>query len=212
MKWLCVAVAYAAGSIPTGYWLGKAWKGIDVRQHGSGNLGATNVFRVLGAGPGSITLAVDILKGLLPVLWCRNHFPADISLAMAVGVAAITGHTTSLFVHFRGGKGVATSAGVFAALLPGPFLAAISVFIVALIISRIVSISSILAALTLAGVSLVWSPAPLMTGFAAGVALWIIWRHRSNIGRLLQGEEPRILFSSRRTPPEGTPGNSYDIK
>ncbi|MFA5974674.1 MAG: glycerol-3-phosphate 1-O-acyltransferase PlsY [Elusimicrobiota bacterium] len=184
--------AYGIGSIPTGYWLGKFWKGIDIRQQGSGNLGATNVFRVLGKGPGAFTLLIDILKGLLPVLWCHTHFPNDASLAVGVGLAAILGHTTSVFVRFRGGKGVATSAGVFLALLPEAFLASIGVFALSLLFSRIVSLSSILAALTLAAASLIWSPSSLQTALAFLVALFIIWKHRSNILRLWHGTEPRL--------------------
>src|ERR1044071_9941862 len=113
----CLA-SYLLGSIPTGYWLGLAWKGIDIRKHGSGNLGATNVFRVLGKWPGFGTLAFDILKGWIPVHLAMRFFPGRLALAIGAGLSAIVGHTASLFVRFRGGKGVATSASVFAALLP----------------------------------------------------------------------------------------------
>src|SRR5437660_1155675 len=88
--------SYLLGSIPTGYWLGKIWKGVDVRQHGSGNLGATNVFRVLGTAPGVLTLAFDILKGAAPVLCVKHVYPGALDLAAAAGLAAILGHTTSL--------------------------------------------------------------------------------------------------------------------
>src|SRR5580765_1517553 len=102
-----ILASYLIGSIPTGYWLGKLWKGIDVRQQGSGNLGATNVFRVLGVAPGIVTLLLDILKGIAPVMWVQHVHPGDLGLAVAAGLAAIMGHMTSIFVRFRGGKGVA---------------------------------------------------------------------------------------------------------
>src|SRR5262245_51281482 len=92
--------SYLLGSIPTGYWLGLAWKGIDVRTQGSGNLGATNVFRVLGTAPGLITLLIDILKGLLPVLIAEHLYPGDLQIAILTGLATILGHTLSIFVRF----------------------------------------------------------------------------------------------------------------
>src|SRR5690349_1077306 len=95
-----IAVSYLIGSIPTGYWLGKLWKGVDVRQHGSGNLGATNVFRVLGTAPGVITLLIDIAKGAGPVLWVKHTYPDLLGWAVAAGLATIVGHTTSVFVRF----------------------------------------------------------------------------------------------------------------
>lgn len=190
-------VAYFIGSIPTGYWLGLAWKGIDIRRQGSGNLGATNVFRVLGAGPGFLTLAIDILKGWIPVLWALHLFPHDLSLAIAAGVAAIAGHTTSVFVHFRGGKGVATSAGVFAALLPGPVFAAAAVFTVAFAATRYVSLGSLLGVLTLAVSSFLW-PAPRPLAWATvGVAIFVVWTHRTNIQRLLSGTENRLSWPKK---------------
>ena len=158
-KILWVLGAYLLGSIPTGYWLGQAWKGIDVRQHGSGNLGATNVFRVLGKGPGAVTLILDLAKGFLPVAFCLRTFPGQLGLAAAVGVAAIVGHTTSFWVQFKGGKGVATSGGVFLALLPVPGLIAIGIFFLSLVVTRIVSISSMLAAVGLAVSAWCLSPA-----------------------------------------------------
>src|SRR5882672_11102169 len=101
-----LALAYLIGSVPTGYWLGKLWKGVDVRQFGSGNLGATNVFRVLGVVPGLLTFVIDFSKGLISVLVAKRLFPGELSIALCAGLAAILGHTTSVFVRFRGGKGV----------------------------------------------------------------------------------------------------------
>jgi len=189
--------AYFLGSIPTGYWLGLAWKGVDVRRQGSGNLGATNVFRVLGTGPGLCTLAADILKGWLPVFWARHLFPLDLSLAIAVGLAAILGHTTSIFVRLRGGKGVATSAGVFAALLPLPTLAAVVVFVVVFAATRFVSLGSLFGVFSLAASSFLL-PAPRPLAWATiVVAVFVVWTHRANIRRLLNGTENRLSWQKK---------------
>jgi len=184
---------YAAGSVPTGVWLGKVWKGIDVRQHGSRNLGATNVFRVLGKGPGIATLLIDMLKGLLPVLLARTWYPGETGIIVGVGVSAILGHMTSPFVGFKGGKGVATSTGVFAALLPGPALAAVLTFGVVLAASRYVSLGSILSAIVLVVVT--WlSPVDMILKYmATGITALVIWMHRSNIERLRAGTESRVF-------------------
>lgn len=189
---LLFPAAYLIGAIPTGYWLGKAWKGVDVRKHGSGNLGATNVFRVLGKGPGVITLTVDILKGLLPVLVMQRLFPGNLEWSLTTGLLTILGHTTSPFVGFRGGKGVATSAGVFAALLPWPAAAAVATFGVALLLSGYVSLSSILAAIVLTFSAWVLKAPYLLQLAAAVVGVFVIWKHRGNIQRLRAGTENRI--------------------
>jgi len=192
-----IFVAYVLGSIPTGYWLGLAWEGIDVRRQGSGNLGATNVFRVLGTGPGLLTLTIDILKGWAPVLCARHLFPQDLALALATGLAAILGHTTSVFVRFRGGKGVATSAGVFAALLPLPTAAAVLVFAVVFAVTRYVSLGSLVAVLTLAASSfMVSTPRPLSWA-AVLVAVFVVWTHRANILRLRNGTENRLSWHKK---------------
>jgi glycerol-3-phosphate acyltransferase PlsY len=192
-----VAASYLLGSIPTGYWLGLAWKGVDVRQQGSGNLGATNVLRVLGTGPGVLTLALDILKGLIPVLVAQRLFPQELTLAILTGLAAIFGHTASIFVRFRGGKGVATTAGVFAALLPIPALAAVTVFAVVFGWSRYVSLGSLLGALTLACSSfIVAAPRPL-AWTAVAMAVFVVWTHRANIRRLYSGTENRIEWRKK---------------
>jgi len=192
-----LAGSYLLGSIPTGYWLGKALKGIDVREHGSGNLGSTNVFRVLGTGPGLCTLIIDILKGLIPVLLAKHLYPNDLLLAALAGVAAIFGHTMSVFVRFRGGKGMATSAGVFAALLPMPSLVSIFVFITVTLTTRYVSLGSILGALTLVASSFIFSAPRPLAWTAVGVATIAIWKHRANIDRLLQGKENRLEWQKK---------------
>jgi glycerol-3-phosphate acyltransferase PlsY len=190
-------VAYFLGSIPTGYWVGLAWKGIDVRKQGSGNLGATNVFRVLGTGPGLLTLAIDILKGWIPVIWAMHYFPQNLFLAAATGMVAIMGHATSVFVGFRGGKGVATSAGVFAALLPVPFAAAAAAFVIVFTATRYVSLGSLVAVLTLVISSFMLSaPSPLAWA-TVFIALFVFWTHRTNIQRLRNGTENRLSWPKK---------------
>jgi glycerol-3-phosphate acyltransferase PlsY len=185
-------LSYLLGSIPTGLWLGQLWKGIDVREQGSGNLGATNVFRILGPGPGIITLLLDIAKGAAPVLAVLRHDPGNFALALMAGLCAIVGHTMSLFVKFRGGKGVATSAGVFAALMPLSAAIAIGIFLISLAATRMVSASSILAALGLAVSSFFFAPDPRLAYPTCAVACLVIWKHRSNIQRILAGTESRM--------------------
>ena len=190
-------VSYALGSIPTGYWLGLAWKGVDVRKEGSGNLGATNVFRVLGKGPGLVTLVADILKGLFPVLVARSLAPASTTWPVIAGLGAIAGHATSPWVGFRGGKGVATSAGVFLALLPLPSLISIGLFACLFAVTHIVSVSSLGGALGLSLASWFLSPHRLYAWMATGIAVFIFWTHRSNVARLLQGKEARLTEGGR---------------
>lgn len=184
-------LAYLIGSIPTGYWLGRVWKGIDIRKQGSGNLGATNVFRVLGKMPGLMTLIFDILKGVLPVLAAR-HFGFDPRTVLLVGLCTIIGHMTSVFVRFRGGKGVATGAGVFMALLPLPSLAALLLFGLSLAVTRIVSISSMVGAVGLAVAGYIHAPHAPEAHAAIALAVIILWKHRTNLQRLMNGTEPRI--------------------
>ncbi len=196
-----VALAYLIGSVPTGYWLGKLWKGVDVREFGSGNLGATNVFRVLGAGPGLLTLLIDMAKGWVSVFLAQRFFLGELPITIVSGAAAILGHTMSVFVHFHGGKGVATSAGVFLALLPMPSTVALAVFAMVFGATRYVSLGSLLGALTLAATSFALSSPKALSWTATAAALFVTWTHRANIHRLLNGTENRISFTSS---PAGT--------
>lgn len=214
-------IAFIIGSIPTGYWVGRLWKGIDIRESGSGNLGATNVFRVLGWKAGILTLMIDIFKGwfcvraffantsfLLHLIYgypkmsyftfLKNSPPAEFTnLAAIAGLGAIVGHTFSVFVKFRGGKGVATSAGVFAGLLPGPAAIALITFGLVFAFTKIVSMSSIAACIALMIASLFAPGTELVKIMAFFVPLLVIWKHRSNIDRLLKGTEPRTFLASR---------------
>ncbi len=204
MTWLLVVASYFTGAFPTSYLAGRLARGIDLRQHGSGNLGATNVFRVLGWKAATPVFMIDIFKGFAPTFF----FPGlDGSprweWALAYGAAAILGHVYSVYVHFKGGKGVATSAGVFLALAPWAVLAGLVVWVSLVALTRVVSIASIVAALIVPPV--VW----LTTG--NGPVLWlslalmafVIWSHRTNIGRLLRGEEHRFGRDRRPGEPDG---------
>ena len=186
-----IALSYVLGSIPTGLWLGRAFRGVDIREHGSKNIGATNTMRVLGKGLGAVALNGDMAKGVVPVLIFARatewpHAP------LACGLAAILGHTLSIFLSFRGGKGVATSAGVFLALAPLAAFAAAVVFGIVVGTTRMVSAGSILAAATLtAAVWVLPHDFPLRI-IATLVAALVIVRHRTNIRRIKDGLESRI--------------------
>lgn len=191
--WLGLLAAYLLGSIPNSYIAGRLTRGIDLREHGSGNLGATNTFRVLGAPIAVPVLILDVLKGFVPAA----AFPQwDTSAvwrwALAYGAAAIIGHVFSAFLRFRGGKGVATAAGVFLALAPVAVLIALAVWAVAVWQSRMVSLGSILAALTLIAVLALYERRPEVLLLGISVAAFVVWGHRANIGRIRRGEEPRF--------------------
>jgi len=203
---LAIALSYLLGSIPTSAIAGRI-KGVDLRRHGSGNLGATNALRVLGPGVGVPVLAIDVGKGLLAVLLIGRLGAASAlgpsGAALAAGLAAVAGHIWPVFAGFRGGKGVATACGVFLAMSPLAALAAIALWGVVVGITRYVSLGSILAAAflpwavvleaRLAGRPL---PVPLVV-VAAVVAAALVARHRSNIRRLITGTENR--FGRART-------------
>lgn len=196
---LAMLASYALGSVPTGLWLGLHLKGVDIREHGSKNIGATNTLRVLGKGLGAIALIGDIAKGAVAVLIFARLASWEYA-PLACGCAAIAGHTWSLFLKFKGGKGVATSAGVFFGLCPVPAGIALGAFAIVVAATRMVSAGSIVAALVLAGSVFAFSTDPL-TGAVYGtvlrmlvvlVALVIIVRHRTNIQRILKGEESKL--------------------
>lgn len=186
---LCVG-AFLLGSIPFGFLAGRL-RGVDIRKHGSGNIGATNVMRELGVVPGVAVLLLDVLKGLIPVLLARR-WELDAWWVMGAGLLAITGHTFSPFLAFRGGKGIATSLGVLLGLSPVVAAASLGLFLWAAWLTRYVSLGSLVAAPTQA--LLFWLlPHPLpyrLLGLLA--ALFVIAKHRGNIERLRSGTEPRV--------------------
>lgn len=204
---LLLVLAYLLGATPTGLWVGKRFHGVDLRRVGSGNLGATNTFRVLGWKAALPVMLVDLLKGWFPT-WLFPRIDVDGSpwaWTLAYGGAAILGHCYSVWVRFRGGKGVATSGGVFLALAPWAMLAAAAVWAIVVATSRIVSLGSVLAALALP-VAVALTPhegGSALTIFSAALALFVIAAHRSNLGRLLRGEEHRF---GRRGPSPDAPG------
>jgi acyl-phosphate glycerol 3-phosphate acyltransferase len=203
---VAIVASYLLGSIPAAYIAGRL-KGIDLRKHGSGNLGATNVIRVLGAKIGMIVFAFDMAKGAVPVVLASQMLPASAlpwgSATMAgilCGIAAIAGHVRPIYLMFgRGGKGVATAAGVFIALAPVQTLLTLAVFGVVLLTSGYVSLGSLTSALMLpillAITVGVHSPVFIMSAL---VALFVFWTHRANIARLRSGEEHR--FGKRGLP------------
>lgn len=200
MPYALLALSYLLGATPTSYWVGKAFHGVDLREHGSGNLGATNAFRVLGWRSAGPVMVVDIAKGFIPAGVFPRLASVSFGWALAFGAAAIVGHMFSLWVRFRGGKGVATSAGVFLGFAPWAVLGAFLVWVAVVVLTRYVSAGSIAAAATLP-LFVAFTPHAGGGGllvFTGALALFVIWAHRSNVRRLLRGEETRI--GARRTP------------
>jgi glycerol-3-phosphate acyltransferase PlsY len=191
-------ISYLAGSIPSAYIAGKL-RGIDLRKHGSGNLGATNVVRVLGAKTGAVVFIADVLKGFLPVYFLPMYFappPNRAVWALVYGAAAILGHVKPIFLLGKGGgKGVATASGVFLALAFAPMLAAEVIWIATFYFTRYVSLASLLGAAVLPIAILGWYRDPQSPVFIASViiAAFVFWTHRANIGRLRRGEELRFV-------------------
>ena len=190
MEAVITILSYLIGSIPTGFILGKA-AGVDVRTAGSGNIGATNVARVMGKGSGILTLIADVAKGFLPALVARQMAFTDTEVAV-VGAAAFLGHLFPVFLKFRGGKGVATAFGVLLVLAPQAMWVPLVVFIAAVVVSRTVSLGSICAAVA-APLALWFFSYPMpLTALAFFLGAFVIARHRANIKRLLAGSEPRL--------------------
>jgi glycerol-3-phosphate acyltransferase PlsY len=204
-------VAYLVGSLPFGYLIARYVAGVDIRKSGSGNIGATNVARVLGKKLGIAVLVLDCLKGALPTLLLpqvlADSATLRLHLAVLCGTAAILGHMFPCWLKFRGGKGVATALGVALALAPLSTAFAFVVFVLCVALTRIVSLGSVLAACTFCGVEL-WQlrPSPFgdetwsLATFSTLVPLLIILRHRSNLARLLRGTEPRFELGGKSKP------------
>ncbi len=192
---LGMLVGYLIGGIPFGWLVAKLWKGVDLREVGSGNIGATNAYRVLGPVAGIFVFLLDTGKGWLPVI-LGNWFRWD---GLCAGIGAILGHSMSPYLRGRGGRAVATSLGVFIALAPLPALCAFATWGVLVLVTRYVSVASVLGSLSL---PLVWmwvfptnEPVHVVALLAA---LWITWKHRPNFQRLRAGTEPRLHLWGRR--------------
>ncbi|UEG54701.1 glycerol-3-phosphate 1-O-acyltransferase PlsY [Mucilaginibacter daejeonensis] len=206
---LVLILAYLFGSIPTAVWIGQAFYGIDVREYGSGNAGATNTFRVLGKQAGIPVMLIDILKGwtatnlayLLGTSTIGNHNSvAFVNLELALGIAAVMGHLFPIFAGFRGGKGVATLFGMVLAINLQAALLCVLVFIIVLLITKYVSLSSMVASFTyLAGVTVIF-PVYIRSVviYAMCICVLILVTHQKNIERLLKGKESKVnLFKSK---------------
>ncbi|CZQ85091.1 glycerol-3-phosphate acyltransferase plsy [Trichococcus palustris] len=194
MTAIVIILAYLLGSIPSGIWIGKYFYHTDIRKLGSGNSGTTNTYRVLGKKAGTVVLIMDILKGsiatLLPLWFGLSIHP------LLIGVIAAIGHTYPIFAGFKGGKAVATSAGIILAYNPPFFMIAIVFFLVYLYFSRMVSLSSILACLTAIVVSFSFHDWALTT-VTVFLTIFITYRHRSNIERIKNGTESKVPFGYR---------------
>lgn len=200
---LLVLASYLMGSFPTSYLVGRL-HGIDLREHGSGNLGGTNAYRVMGLAAGLPVVIVDVAKGLAPAYF----FPAwdgspSGQLALLYGLAAIAGHVWSVFVGFRGGKGVATGAGVLVALAPTSALVGLLVWVGLVTLTRYVSVASIAAASIVPVSAWLTDEAVSTVVFCAAVALFVWWTHRDNLRRLVRGQENRFRSTGNGAGPGG---------
>jgi glycerol-3-phosphate acyltransferase PlsY len=213
-------MAYLLGSIPNAIWVGRKYFGIDVREHGSGNAGATNVFRVLGKGPGTLVLLLDILKGYLAVrlvdvmnwVWPYVYpedaasfvgFQADDYMMYAVvfGVMSVIGHLLPVFAKFKGGKGVATLFGMIIALDPSVAMTALGVFVLVNIISGYVSVGSLMAGLSIPVlfIKVYGHTETSIVVFGIAVAILIVFTHRKNIQRLVSGQETKSRILAKKS-------------
>lgn len=191
---LIFSAAYLLGSIPSGVWIGKKMYGKDIREFGSGNSGTTNTFRVLGFKAGILVLLADVLKGTLAAS-LPYFFNSDLN-PMVIGIGAIVGHTFPIFAQFKGGKAVATSAGVLLAYNPPFFIVSVSIFLIILYFSRMVSFSSMLALFFITPSSLIthdW----ILTTIAGMLTVFIVYRHKDNIKRIRLGTESKVPFGFR---------------
>jgi glycerol-3-phosphate acyltransferase PlsY len=204
---LLIVLAYLIGSVPTAVWISKSMFGIDIRDYGSGNAGATNTFRVLGSKWGTIVMIVDILKGVIAtslyVLFLPSLLTNELhrtNLMIGLGLAAVIGHIYPVWANFKGGKGVATLFGMAIAIQPIVAICCIGVFLIVLYLTRFVSLSSILAGVAfMVFILFIFNEKEtLYRIFAVLVALMVILTHQKNIGRILNGTESKVpIFKNR---------------
>jgi len=204
---LTILLAYACGSLPWGLWIGRLARGVDIRTVGSGNLGATNVYRTLGPRLGVLTLLLDVAKGALPVwllpqLGFAAAFPGGPEWCrVAVGLAAVAGHVWTFLAGFKGGKGVATTVGVLLALSPVAFGVFAAVFVASVAVTRYISVGSTLGAVAFAAALGLSAPGGVRDPeflLGAGLAALVVARHRDNFRRLWRGEERRFSWKGGR--------------
>ena len=203
---ILIILAYLLGSVPTAVWVSKRVYGIDIREHGSGNAGATNTFRTLGPNWGSFVMLADMLKGIIAVKlvylipYYLDHDSQMTNLQIGLGLAAVVGHIFPIWAEFRGGKGVATVFGMVLGIQPIVAVCCVGVFLLVLYLTRFVSLSSILASLAFPIFILVIfnEKEDLYRIFAIAVALMVLITHQKNIGRLLQGNESKVPILKHR--------------
>ena len=198
-------LAYLIGSIPVAYIFGRVLKNLDIREHGSGNMGATNAFRVLGKGPGIVVLILDIIKGIIPVTLLANAFGLrDPWSLVIIAVAAVAGHNWTVFLGFKGGKGIATSLGVFIGLaIQFQVLRIILLWVVMtwctlFLLFGFVSLASIVAAVVFPILMVAYLEPLALIIMSIVLCIFIVFRHRSNIKRLAKGQENRVSFPFRK--------------
>jgi acyl phosphate:glycerol-3-phosphate acyltransferase len=200
---IAIAAAYLLGSIPFGYLAGRA-RGVDIRTVGSRNVGATNVFRTLGKPIGIAVMALDIIKGVVAVVIAR--LITDDPWPLIAAGCAVAGHVYPVWLRFSGGKGVAVGAGVAIGLVPFAALVLVPVWVLIVAATRYVSLASLVAAVAFAPTVWALGHDTATVVFAALVSLAVVWRHRANIGRLLQGRELRLDLRRSRRPDAGGGG------
>ncbi len=194
MTFFCLIIlSYFFGAIPSGVWIGKIFKNIDVRDYGSKNSGATNSYRVLGAKLGIAVLVIDVLKGFIP-LYIASKFNLKYNDLVILGLVAILAHTFSCFISFKGGKGVATSLGVFLFLAPVITLILLVIFILVVYFTKYISLGSITAAFLLPIFTFFTHRDTYLFTLSVVIAIFVIYRHKTNISRLLSGTENKFKF------------------
>lgn len=200
-----IFLGYLVGAIPTAYLFGKMIAGIDIRQHGSGNVGATNVFRTLGKGPGFLVLFLDILKGVVAVAVIPDVLGVtSTGYRVILAIAAVCGHNWTVFLKFKGGKGIATSFGVLLGLMikieliRPVVLWIVLIWLATFLVTRIVSVSSVAAATCLPVIMVLTSQEFVVICLGIVFCIFVVIRHRPNIQRLFAGQEPRVPLTFRK--------------
>lgn len=202
---LAMILSYLLGAVPNAYILGKLYKGIDIRKHGSGNVGATNVFRVLGKGPGTVVLLLDILKGILAAAVVPDLLGlSEVWHRVVMALIAVSGHNWTVFLNFQGGKGIATSLGAFIGLtikiaaIRSVVVLTVTIWILCFLLTGIVSLSSLVAGTMLPLLMVGTNQRVEIICLGVIFCIFVILRHRPNIRRLLAGEEPHVQVPFRK--------------